>query len=282
MRIRAPAKVNLSLRVVGKRRDGYHLIDTIIVSVSLYDEIEIARGKPGTRLTVTCDDPKIPSGRRNLAYQAAALLLRKDAARRPVSIHIRKRIPAGAGLGGGSSDAAAVLVGLNRLLRLRKSRRELMRLAARIGADVPFFIRGRPARARGIGERLTAVKSPRRWWLVIVYPGFPISTAWAYRKLSFKLTKNIEKSSLNRQVWAPRGGGAPELVNDLEKPVFRRYPKVARLKARLAEAGAAGTLMTGSGSAVFGIFSSGDKARKAFLRLEREDGIQAFLVRSLR
>ncbi|HTM09269.1 MAG TPA: 4-(cytidine 5'-diphospho)-2-C-methyl-D-erythritol kinase [Verrucomicrobiae bacterium] len=281
MRIRAPAKVNLSLRVVGKRRDGYHLIDTIIVPVSLYDEIEIARGEPGTKLTVTCDDPKIPSGGRNLAYQAATLLLGKDAARRPVSIHIRKRIPAGAGLGGGSSDAAAVLAGLNRLLRLRKSRRELMRLAPRIGADVAFFIRGGPARARGIGERLGAVQLPRRLWLVIVYPGFPISTAWAYRSLSFKLTKNIEKSSLNRQVWAPRGG-APELVNDLEKPVFRRYPKVARLKARLAEAGAAGTLMTGSGSAVFGIFSSGDKARKAFLRLEREDGIQAFLVRSLR
>jgi 4-diphosphocytidyl-2-C-methyl-D-erythritol kinase len=281
MRIRAPAKVNLSLRVVGKRRDGYHLIDTIMAPVSLYDEIAIARAKPGAKLSVVCDDPKIPSGEKNLAYKAAALLLGRDAGKYPVAIHINKRIPAGAGLGGGSSDAAAVLVGLNRLLRLKKNRRQLLRLAAKIGADVPFFIIGRPARARGIGERLKPIKTGRRLWLVIVYPGFPVSTSWAYHSLSFKLTKNIEKTSLNRHVW-PLRGSAIELVNDLEKPVFRRYPKVARLKQKLAEAGAAGTLMSGSGSSVFGIFSSGDKARKAFLRLQRVDGLQTFLVRSLR
>jgi 4-diphosphocytidyl-2-C-methyl-D-erythritol kinase len=207
--------------------------------------------------------------------------LGKDIARYPVAIHIKKRIPAGAGLGGGSSDAAAVLVGVNRLLRLRKTRAQILRLAAKIGADVPFFVLGRPARARGIGERLTALKSPRRLWLVIVYPGFPVSTAWAYRSLSFKLTKNIEKTSLNSFV-RPLPGSAMELVNDLEKPVFRRYPKVERLKKKLAGEGAAGTLMSGSGSSVFGIFSSEDKARRAFLRLQRENGVQAFLVRSLR
>jgi 4-diphosphocytidyl-2-C-methyl-D-erythritol kinase len=281
MRIRAPAKVNLGLRVVGKRRDGYHLIDTIMVPVSLYDEIEIARGKPGSKLTVACDDPKIPSGKKNLAYKAAEALLGKDAAKRPLSINIMKRIPAGAGLGGGSSDAAAVLVGFNRLLRLKKTRRELMALGAKIGADVPFFILGRPARAQGIGERLKAIKLRRRLWLVIVYPGFPVSTAWAYRSLYFKLTKDIEKTSLNRYV-SPLRGRALELVNDLERPVFRRYPKVAHLKAQLGEAGAVGTSMSGSGSSVFGIFSSGDKAKKAFLRFEREGGVLAFLVRSLR
>jgi len=281
MGIRAPAKVNLSLRVVGKRRDGYHLIDTIMVPVDLYDEIEIARARPGAKISITCDDPKIPAGEKNLAYKAAALLLGKDAAKTPVAIHIKKRIPAGAGLGGGSSDAAAVLVGLNRLLRLKRNRRQLLRLAAKIGADVPFFIIRRPARARGIGERLKPLKSPGRLWLIIAYPGFPVSTAWAYRSLSFKLTKNIVKTSLNRHVW-PLRGSTFELVNDLEKPVFRRYPKVARLKRKLAEAGAAGTLMSGSGSSVFGIFSSGDKARRAFLCLQRENGVQAFLVRSLR
>jgi 4-diphosphocytidyl-2-C-methyl-D-erythritol kinase len=281
MKIRAPAKVNLSLRVVGKRRDGYHLIDTIMTPVSLYDEVAIERARAGAKLSVTCDDPEIPSGEKNLAYKAAALLLGKDIARYPVAIHIKKRIPAGAGLGGGSSDAAAVLVGVNRLLRLRKTRAQILRLAAKIGADVPFFVLGRPARARGIGERLTALKSPRRLWLVIVYPGFPVSTAWAYRSLSFKLTKNIEKTSLNSFV-RPLPGSAMELVNDLEKPVFRRYPKVERLKKKLAGEGAAGTLMSGSGSSVFGIFSSEDKARRAFLRLQRENGVQAFLVRSLR
>lgn len=281
MRIRAPAKVNLSLRVVGKRRDGYHLIDSIIVPVSLYDEIGIERARPGAKISVACDDPKIPSGEKNLAYKAAALLLGRDAAKHPVAIHIKKHIPAGAGLGGGSSDAAAVLVGVNRLFRLKKSRRRLLGLAAKIGADVPFFIIGRPARARGIGERLKPLKTGRRLWLVIVYPGFPVSTSWAYHSLSFKLTKNIVKTSLNSHV-RPLRGWAVELFNDLEKPVFRRYPKVARLKRKLAEEGAAGTLMSGSGSSVFGIFSSRDKARKAFLRLQGEDGVKAFLVRSLR
>jgi len=281
MRMRAPAKVNLSLRVVGKRRDGYHLIDTIMVPVSLYDEITIKRSKPGAKLTVACDDPRIPSGKRNLAYKAAELLLARDAAKRPVSIDIKKRIPPGAGLGGGSSDAAAVLIGLNRLLKLGKNRSQLMKIAVKIGADVPFFILGRPARARGIGERLRPIKMARRLYLVIVYAGFPISTAWAYHSLHFKLTKNRGKTSLNRHVW-PLRGRALELVNDLEKPVLRRYPKVARLKRRLAEEGAIGTSMSGSGSSVFGIFSSGDEAKKAFLRIDREDGVKAFLVRSLR
>src|ERR1043166_984464 len=173
MRIRAPAKVNLSLRVVGKRRDGYHLIDTIIAPVSLYDEIEIARARPGAKLSVACDDPKVPAGEKNLAYKAAALLLGKDAAKYPVAIHIKKRIPAGAGLGGGSSDAAAVLGGLNRLLKLKKNRRQRLRLAAKIGPGVPFFVLGRPARARGIGERLKPLKSARRLWLFVAFFGVP-------------------------------------------------------------------------------------------------------------
>src|ERR1043166_7237929 len=152
MRIRAPATGNLSLRVVGKRRDGYHLIDTIIAPVSLYDEIEIARARPRAKLSVACDDPKVPSGEKNLAYKAAALLLGKDAAKYPVAIHIKKRIPAGAGLGGGSSDAAAVLVGLNRLLKLKKNRRQLLRLPAE-DRGRRAVLRSRPAGARARHRR---------------------------------------------------------------------------------------------------------------------------------
>jgi 4-diphosphocytidyl-2-C-methyl-D-erythritol kinase len=281
MRIRAPAKINLSLRVVGKRRDGYHLLDTVMVPVSLYDEIEISRRKSNQRrkgLIVTCDHPLVPSGKRNLVYRAAALVLGKRARREPVHIHIDKKIPVGAGLGGGSSDAAATLLGLNRLFRLKKTRRELLAMAASLGADVPFFIRGRPARARGIGDELTPLRSFRPLWIVILYPGFPVSTAWAYRNL--KLTKGIENTSLNFRLRA-RQKLARGAVNDLEKAVFRRYPRVACLKERLVEEGAAGALMSGSGSSVFGIFFNADKARKAFLRLRKEDGIQAHLVRSL-
>jgi 4-diphosphocytidyl-2-C-methyl-D-erythritol kinase len=282
MRIRAPAKINLSLRVVGKRRDGYHLVDTIMFPVSLYDEIEITRSNSDRRgrLQVTCDHPQVPSGKRNLVYQAAELLLGKQAIRKPLRIHIRKRIPVGAGLGGGSSDAAATLRALNRLYRLKKSRRELLALGASLGADVPFFISGRPARARGIGDKLTPLGSMPRLWAVILYPGFPVSTRWAYRNLSFKLTKGIGNTSLNR-LMRDRKELARSMVNDLEKVVFRRYPRLAALKERLVQEGAAAALMSGSGSSVFGIFFAGDAARKAFLRLSKEDGIQAYLVHSL-
>ena len=284
MRIRAPAKINLSLRVVGKRRDGYHLLDTVMIPVGLYDEIEISRPKTRGRktkgLTVTCDHPLVPSGKQNLAYQAAALLLGRRAGRTPLHIHIRKNIPVGAGLGGGSSDAAATLRALNRLFHLKKSRRQLLSLAASLGADVPFFISGRPARARGIGDELSSLRSMRRLWVVILYPGFSVSTGWVYRNLSFKLTKGIENTSLNFSARA-RKELVRSLVNDLEKVVFRHYPQVAFLKKRLVQEGAAGALMSGSGSSVFGIFFAGDKAKKAFLRLRKEDGIQAYLVRSL-
>lgn len=282
MRIRAPAKINLSLRVVGKRSDGYHLLDTVMIPVGLYDEIEITRPKSKRKigLRVTCDDPRVPSGRKNLAYRAAALLLGSRAEKTQLHIHIRKKIPVGAGLGGGSSDAAATLCALNRLFRLRKSRIELVSLAKSLGADVPFFIFGRGTRARGIGDELRPFKSPRRFWVVIVYPRFPISTRWVYRNLSFKLTKTIGNTSLNRFTRV-RDGLMRGLANDLEPVVFRRYPRVASLKERMIREHAAGALMSGSGSSVFGIFFNRVAARKAYRRLRKEDGIQAYLVQSL-
>lgn len=281
MRIRAPAKINLSLRVVGRRRDGYHLVDTVMIPVSLYDELEITRPKRARRaLTVTCNHPLAPSGKENLAYRAATLLLKKAGIQTPIRIRIRKRIPVGAGLGGGSSDAAATLVGLNRLLRLGWGRKRLLPLAGSLGADVPFFILGKPARGRGIGDRLSRIGSIRRVWLVILYPGFPVSTRWAYGRLPHKLTKHIEKTSINISSRG-RPVSAALLVNDLEKVVLRRYHRVARLKERLIQVGAAGALMSGSGSSVFGIFFSRRQAAKALLRLRKEVGVQAYLVRSL-
>lgn len=284
MKIRAPAKVNLYLRIVGKREDGYHLLDTVMVSVSLYDELEIRRPRPGQRakrrLTVTCDHPLVPSGRGNLVYKAASRLLRGKRVHSPVDIHIRKRIPVGAGLGGGSSDAAAALVGLNRFFRLGLKRAELLTLAASLGGDVPFFVSGRPARARGIGERLRAIAAVPRLWLVILYPGFPVSTGWVYENYPFKLTKNIENTSINFS-WKGPAELTSFLVNDLEKVVIRRYPLIGRLKRRLIEEGAVGALMSGSGSSVFGIFSTGQQARSAFRHLHKDRGAEAFLVHTL-
>ena len=284
MRIRTPAKVNLYLRVLGQREDGYHLLDTVMVPVSLYDELEIRRPRSKQvgqgRLKVFCDHPMVPSGRRNLAYQAASLLLRKKRVEGPVHIRIRKRIPVGAGLGGGSSDAAATLLGLNRLFRLRCTRTELFALATSLGADVPFFIYRRPARAQGIGERLRPLASIPPLWIVILYPGFPVSTRWVYQNFPFKLTKDIENTSIN-PFWKGPKELAHFLVNDLEKVAIRRYPQIGVLKQRLIEEGAVGALMSGSGSSVFGIFSTGQNARKAWRRLRTEKGAEAFLVHTL-
>lgn len=283
MKIRAPAKINLSLRVVGKRADGYHLVDTIMLPVSLYDDIFIYKGrKTGAqdRVRVTCDLAAVAQGRKNLAYKAAALLLKEKAIDESVRIRIHKRIPVGAGLGGGSTDAAATLIGLNRLFRLGYTMKQLEKIAAALGADVPFFVQGVPARARGIGERLTPLRGMPRLWCVIVYPNFPISTAWAYRSLPAKLTKAIVNTSINFSLES-FANLQKLLVNDLERVVMGRYPRIGLLKQELSRHGAAGALMSGSGSSVFGIFHSKRRAGRAFRQLQKKREVQAFLVHVL-
>ena len=281
MRIFAPAKVNLALRVVGKREDGYHLIDSLIVPINLYDEIRIGRRRKSMEeLSVTCNDPQVPVGRRNLAYKSAALLLKQSKVRDSVHIHIKKRIPVGAGLGGGSSDAAATMLGLNRFLRLGWKRGSMLSLASSLGADVPFFVNGRAARARGIGEQLKLLPSFPRLWLVVLYPGFPVSTRWAYQNLDLKLTKLNKNTKLNPYLQDPKEL-VRMLVNDLERVTIRRHPRIALLKERLIQEGALGALMSGSGSSVFGIFAAEKGARKAFRRLRKEEGVRSYLVRSM-
>jgi 4-diphosphocytidyl-2-C-methyl-D-erythritol kinase len=283
VKIRAPAKINLSLRVVGKRKDGYHLVDTLIVPVSLYDDVIIHKGRKAgakDRLTVTCDLAAVPQGRKNLAYKAAVLLLKEKAIDETVRIRIRKRIPVGAGLGGGSTDAAATLIGLNRFFRLGYTTKQLEKIAAALGADVPFFIRGVPARARGIGERLTPLRGIPRLWCVIAYPKFSVSTAWAYQSLPAKLTKAIVNTSINFSLES-FANLQKLLVNDLERVVMGRYPRIGLLKEELSRQGAVGALMSGSGSSVFGIFQSRRRAGRAFRQLQKEREVQAFLVHVL-
>lgn len=287
MKIRAPAKINLRLRVVGKRADGYHLLDTIIVPVSLYDELEIKLGmapahqESGDELIkITCDDPAVPVGEENLAYRAAQLIMKNRRRVQAVHIHIRKSIPLGAGLGGGSTDAAATLVGLNRLLKPRLSFSKLEKIALTLGADVPFFIRARPARARGIGERLSRLGGLPRIWLVIIYPGFPVSTAWAYRNLGAKLTKPIANTSIATSLKS-FDKLSSLLENDLESVTLSQYPEIGVLKQKLLREGAPRVLMSGSGSSVFGIFASKRAALTAFERLRKEEGARAFLAHVL-
>jgi len=288
VKIRARAKINLYLRVVGKRRDGYHLLDTIMLPVSLYDEIEIReirspldnKKDKDEMIEVSCDHPLVPGGEKNIVHRAARLIMRRADKHQQIHIHIRKRIPVGAGLGGGSADAAATLIGLNRLLKVRFSIASLEKLALSLGADVPFFIRARPARARGIGERLYRLRGIPRFWLVIVYPGFPVSTAWAFKRLRPTLTKPPVNTSIPTSL-KRFDRLAKLLVNDLESVTLKRYPKIRLLKERLLHQGAAGSLMSGSGSSVFGIFGSRRGAAKALRRLRKEEGCQAFLVHVL-
>ena len=288
MKIRAPAKINIRLRVVGKRKDGYHLLDTIMVPVSLYDDIDIRRLKAfdkekrdkGPRIEVICDHPSVPSGEKNLAYQAARAFLQMHGLDTQLRIRIRKRIPVGAGLGGGSSDAAAILMGLNRLFKPGLSNRRLKKLATRIGADVPFFLARSPARARGIGERLTVIRQFPRFWVVILYPGFEVSTAWVFGHYRPTLTKASVNTSITSSLRSCKKIAAM-MVNDLETVTMRRYPVIRLLKEELACHGAAGVLMSGSGSSVFGLFESKRKAQRAFRRLQKKEGPKAFLARIL-
>jgi 4-diphosphocytidyl-2-C-methyl-D-erythritol kinase len=259
-----------------------------MVPVSLYDDIEIRRlnafdkkdHSKGPRIEVTCDHPSVPSGKQNLVYQAACAFLQKLRLDARLRIHIRKRIPVGAGLGGGSSDAAATLLGLNRLFKPGLSNRSLKKLAISIGADVPFFLARSPARARGIGERLTVLKRFPALWLVILYPGFGVSTAWVYRNYHPTLTKAGVNTSIIFSLRSCKKIAAM-MVNDLETVTMRRYPVIGLLKEELAHHGAVGVLMSGSGSSVFGLFENKRKAQRAYRRLQKKGGPRAFLARIL-
>lgn len=284
VRVLSPAKVNLSLRVVGRRPDGYHLIDSIIVPISLYDELVISTGS-GTAapqdpaIRVASNSDAAPGGPANLAYRAAAAFA--AAIRRPltISIDLDKRIPVGSGLGGGSSDAATVLLALNRCCGRPLAPRRLLQLAAAIGADVPFFVHGRPARVRGIGELVAPLTDPCPLALVVCWDRRPLSTQAVYTAFDASLTtvppvSNIPASAGSRRLYSE------VLVNDLEAVASRIHPGVVAVKARLLDHGAMGALMSGSGSAVFGVWPDGRSARATAERL-RAEGLWAEAVQTL-
>jgi 4-diphosphocytidyl-2-C-methyl-D-erythritol kinase len=264
--ILAPAKVNLTLRVLGHRPDGYHDIESVVQKISLFDRITLTpRKKPGVELS--CVATAIPSGPENLAHKAATLLL--GAARisnRGISITLDKHIPQGAGLGGGSSDAAAVLMGLTNLFDIPLPHGRLHEIAADIGSDVPLFLYPSPSLITGRGEHVKPAPLRINACFVVVYPEFEVSTAWAYA--NFRLTKKPRKyriSTLNKVEWEEI---APDrwqdfLVNDLEPAVTMHHPEISRCRNDLVRLGARASLMSGSGSAVFGLFEDLPTARNA-------------------
>ncbi len=269
MKILAPAKINLILRILGKRIDGYHELITLMSPVSLYDDIVLEKQESGIFLKAEgsgCEE------RQNLAYRAAELFLKETGIMEGVSIEITKRIPVGAGLGGGSSDAASVLMGMNTLFQAGLTDQELMNLAAGIGSDCPFFILKRPYLMGGRGEipLKPVIIEPRSYLIVI--PPFGVSTSLVYSNLKCPLT--IDDKSFTIKEISVGNGNAPErlLVNELEDPAFGICPEIRCIKAEILDAGALGVIMSGSGSSVFGVFKDEEHLCIGMGRIRRHEG----------
>ncbi|MEE9543679.1 MAG: 4-(cytidine 5'-diphospho)-2-C-methyl-D-erythritol kinase [Thermodesulfobacteriota bacterium] len=285
--VQSPAKINLLLRVLRKRDDGYHDILSVIHPVGLYDEISIEVGS-GEAISVGCDSPEVPVDRTNLAYIATELFLKTTGLKSSVSIQITKNIPVGAGLGGGSSDAAAVLLGLNELLKAGVTRKRLMEIGAELGSDVPLFMLEGPVVATGRGELLRRVELPS-YQYILVNPGFSVSTAWAYANLD--LTKRGEDNTLiyseepfrDEESFADVDKLSEFLANDLEAVTASNYPEISRVKRMLIELGACGALMSGSGPTVFGVFKSRVAAMRAFdtLKGSMDERFSIFIAEGL-
>jgi 4-diphosphocytidyl-2-C-methyl-D-erythritol kinase len=256
--LRTPAKINLCLSVLGKRPDGYHEVEMVIQAVGLYDEVTVRLA--GSGITVRCDSDAIPAGEGNIAYRAAREMLALSGRPSGIAIEIKKNIPVAAGLGGGSSDAAAVLVACNRLLGAGLGRDRLAGIGTRLGMDVPFFLYGPTALARGRGEVLTNIPSPPQFWVLLVNPGFETSTAWVYKNLNYGLTK---KGDCNNIAGLKVSQIALSLHNDLETVTAAAHPVIGEMERSLLDSGALGVCMSGSGPTVFGIFNAEAACRAA-------------------
>ncbi len=261
----APAKINLCLHVLDKRPDGYHDLAMLMQRVALFDKVSVSL-VPGTSISVDCPGLELQTGAENIAARAARLLLDHVGLKQGVAIAIEKGIPVAAGLGGGSSDAAAVLLLLDNLLELELPRHELMMLGRRLGADVPFFLFRRTAWATGTGDILQEWPGMPPAWVLLANPGIAVSTAWVYQNL--RLTRPRAEDRIPR--FPARVNDLVALLhNDLESVTCRRFPVVEEVKADMLAAGAAGALMSGSGATVFGLFSEQGAARHAARLLSR-------------
>lgn len=278
---RAPAKINLGLKILGKRPDGYHDILSIFQTVDLCDELTLSdESGPGFE----CESPTVPRGPDNLVLRAERVLASAAGEMKPIRYTLRKRIPVGAGLGGGSSDAAAALRGLGRIYGGGASNESVLSVCAeKLGSDVPFLLKGGTAVVSGRGELIRPVDWPFDFTYVIVYPGFGVSTAWAYGRVNSYEESGGEYASLVRGLAGARSGGDEfirALLNDFEKVVFPAYPELGGIRSMLLKGGAAAALLTGSGSSLFGIF---DEPEMALLCADtvRERGLSAWVVRAL-
>ena len=280
MKGKAYAKINISLDVIGKREDGYHLLSMIMQNIELYDEIEIEKIESG--IVITCNKSFIPTDERNLAYKAAKLFLETYNIESGVSIDIVKNIPVAAGLAGGSADCATVLKMLNDMFDINASEEELMNLGATLGADVPYCIKGGTALCEGIGEKITPIKSFKNQIVLLVKPPFGVSTKDVYKAFDLNkvkihpdtknLIKKIEEDDLNYV--------ALNMINLLENVTIRKHKVLYKLKEHLVKNGAVGSMMSGSGPTVFAFFDDMQVALKCYNEL-KEKYTDVFLTRTI-
>ena len=280
--VHAPAKINLILRILDRRPDGYHNLWSVMHTVGLTDEvrIKVASSLPGIRLT--CDTDGLSSDQTNLVSKAAAAVLDHARLSVGVDLDLRKRIPMGAGLGGGSSDAAATILGLNQLLRLGWSTAKMAEVGQALGSDVAFFLFAPSAIVCGRGELVRPVTVEGSRWIVLVKPAFGVETQWAYQQLAAVRTavrplseQHAAMDRRNRFRWSDLTAAAE---NDFEAPVFAKHPLLRHIRRTLLDLGARIALLSGSGATVFGMFDEESAACRAGAHLEGSEGLQVVVV----
>ena len=276
--LKSPAKVNLYLKVFGAREDGYHNIASLMQMIGLYDLLTFQPSSSGIRLQVK--GGVLPPDRSNLVFRAAEALQKEAGTREGAEISLTKQIPIAAGLGGGSGDAAATLIGLNRLWSLGWPRRRLARLGATLGSDIPFFFQGPTAWVFGRGEEVERFDETPRGWILLINPGRPISTAWVYQELSkLRLTRNAPNITINK--FNAERPSLEEILrhpyNDLESVTFRAFPELIQIKRELHRLGGKGALMSGSGPTLFAFFQERNMAIRA-ARAIRKGGLDRVWV----
>lgn len=278
----APAKINLVLRILDHRPDGYHNLWSLMQIVRLEDELSISLNDKHSSIILRCDDSSLKTDSSNLVYRAAAVVLEHSGRVVGLDLVLSKRIPMGAGLGGGSSDAAATIIGLNQLLNLGWSMEKMAHVGQALGSDVPFFFFAPSAIVEGRGEKVDPVRIRGSRWVVLVNPGFPVETKWAYQQLSISRIgvrplseAHVALGKASALSWESVLQAAE---NDFETAVFKTHPALHRIKQKLLAEGAEGALLSGSGATVFGVFRDETSARQAQSSFQTEPHLKVYAV----
>ncbi|MBI3356610.1 MAG: 4-(cytidine 5'-diphospho)-2-C-methyl-D-erythritol kinase [Nitrospirae bacterium] len=278
----APAKINLILRILDRRPDGFHNLWSLMQTVGLEDEVVIRLSQDHSTIRLQCDSLSLSTDHTNLVHRAAAAVLHHSERKVGLDIMLTKRIPVGAGLGGGSSDAAATIIGLNRLLNLGWSAMDMAQVAQVLGSDIPFFFFAPSATVAGRGEHVSSIQIAGNRWVVLVNPGFPVETKWAYQQLSASRAEVQPLSHSHAALGRERHLSWKQILevaeNDFEVPVFKAHPGLQEIKRALLDQGAEAALLSGSGATVFGVFRNEVEAQQARARVQVQSQLKVFAV----